>query len=202
MPAVMISISGYSQSYHKKALEYYYMGCDMMEKNNYQVAVNDFAEAISIDPLFKEAYENRGVARFRLNDIRGAIEDYNEALEMDPNDFSTYGRRGWAKYVIRDYPGAIEDLTMAVQGAKYLDKYYNMRGEARYQLRDYEGAIADFSRVTKSFAAIRSEKATAYFWRAMSLIELGQKDNACSDLHMAARKGYMKAYEVLRVICE
>jgi tetratricopeptide (TPR) repeat protein len=192
----------HGQPYNKRAVEYFYMGCEMMAKNNFMVAVNDFTMALEIDPWLKQAYENRGVAKYYLQDMEGAIEDYSKALEIDPDDYNTYGRRGWARYMIRDYKGAIEDLTLAVKGVKNMDKYYTMRGEAKYRLGDIEGATDDFTWVIKSFGSDRSEKAKAYFWRGLIKIELAQKESACADLKKAAKKGFLKAYEILQAYCE
>jgi tetratricopeptide (TPR) repeat protein len=202
LTAMMICSAGNAQPYNNRAVEYFQMGCEMIARNNFRVAINDFTEALNYDPWLKQAYENRGVAKFYLQDMEGAIEDYSKALEMDPYDYSTYGRRGWAKYMIKDYNGAIADLTFAIRGVKYIDKYHNMRGEVKYRLGDFEGATADFTWVIKSNGSERPEKAKAYFWRGIIGIELGQKENACTDLHKAARKGFKKAWEILQAYCE
>lgn len=202
MAVAWFSFSGYGQTNVSKAIDYYNMGCDMVARKNYKVAITDFTEALKRDPEFKQAYENRGVSRYYLLDFEGAIEDYSKALEIDPADYSTYGRRGWTKYAVKDYKGAIEDLTHAIAGVKDEDKYYNERGEAKYMLRDYEGAIDDFSKVINSFGTLRFEKSKAYFWRGLSEIEMGQKDIGCGDLHKAAKKGFEKAFEVIKGYCE
>lgn len=197
----LISFAGYSQTYNKNAKEFSIKGNDKISRKEYSGAIEDFSNAIKYDPGFKQAYENRGVARFYLQDFSGAIEDYTIALELDPNEYTTYGRRGWAKFYLNDYKGAVDDLDKAVQGSSDKYRYYNFRGEAKFRLKDFEGAIADFNIVIGSRAVGKEQKSKALFWRGMINISLGQKDIGCPDLKKAAKSGYPMAGEAVKINC-
>ena len=47
----------------------------MIYLENYNLAIRDFTEAIRLDSGFVQAYENRGVAKYYLNDYSGAIDN-------------------------------------------------------------------------------------------------------------------------------
>jgi tetratricopeptide (TPR) repeat protein len=199
---LMISFAAYGQTFNENARNLFKMGTQKVADKNYTGAIEDFTNAIKADPRFKQAYENRGVAKFYLEDIAGAIEDYSKALDIDPNDYTTYGRRGWAKFYLHDYTGAISDLDKAVYGSKDRFRYCNFRGEAKFRLRDFEGAIDDFTRVIRSLSSDREQKGKAYYWRGEISIIQGKKDSGCTDLKKAARAGYPGAAEALKDKCD
>ena len=51
---------------------------------DYAGAIEDYTQAIELDPKFAEAYFNRGNAKHSSGDYAGAIEDYTKAIELDP----------------------------------------------------------------------------------------------------------------------
>ncbi|MEA5532191.1 tetratricopeptide repeat protein, partial [Dolichospermum sp. UHCC 0684] len=53
-------------------------------------AVEDYNQALRLNPNQGEAYYNRGLARKILGDLEGAIEDYNQALRLNPNQGEAY----------------------------------------------------------------------------------------------------------------
>ncbi len=78
---------------------------------DYSGAIEDFTEAIEMDPQISSAYNNRGFAKQKLNDYSGAIADFTAVLGMDENDETALLNRGIANTKIKDYSGAISDLT-------------------------------------------------------------------------------------------
>lgn len=198
---LFFSSAVYCQTNNLKAKKYFDSGCDEVSKKVYAAAVTDFSVAIELDPYFVQAYENRGVARFYLQDYKGAIDDYDKALQINPTDYNTLGRRGWAKFYLQDYQGAVADFTVSVEGSSDKSRFLNMRGQAKYRLQDYDGANADFSEVIKSWSSGNDEKGKAYYWRGMIEIEVGRKDSGCTDLTKARKSGYAAADEEIKRHC-
>ena len=62
-------------------------------------AMNDFNEALKIDPGYKNAYLNRGIVKIDMLDYDGAIADFNFTLSLDPKSGEAYYYRGnaWSK---------------------------------------------------------------------------------------------------------
>lgn len=44
------------------------------------IELNDYSKAIELDPDYANAYTNRGVAKYKLNDIGGACKDFRKAI--------------------------------------------------------------------------------------------------------------------------
>ena len=80
------------------------------------------AETVTvIDPFTANAYNNRGLARFKKNDFPGAIEDYDQALKIRPGLASVYLNRAAAKRSNGDMQGAMQDLNGNEQTKKHLN---------------------------------------------------------------------------------
>jgi tetratricopeptide (TPR) repeat protein len=73
------------------------------------------------------AYNNRGLARYRLGDKQGAVADYNQALRIDPNHVNAYYNRGLARRGLGDKQGAIQDFQKAA------DLYQKQGDKDNYQ---------------------------------------------------------------------
>ncbi|HEY4788200.1 MAG TPA: tetratricopeptide repeat protein, partial [Bacteroidales bacterium] len=74
-----------------------------------------------------EEYNDKGDAKFILQDYAGAIECYNKATELNPNLALAYGSRGFVKNILCDYTGAIKDITKAIElnpNYKYNYEFY------------------------------------------------------------------------------
>ena len=59
----------------------------------YQLAIDDYNEAIRLKPDYANAYNNRGSAYSRLGQYQLAIEDYNEAIRIKPDYTLVYKNR-------------------------------------------------------------------------------------------------------------
>ena len=70
-------------------------------------AVEDFTQAIELDPSSAKAYEDRGFAKLILGDNEGAIKDAAQAIKLSPNFALAYFTRGYAKLRLGDNEGAI-----------------------------------------------------------------------------------------------
>ena len=64
----------FASAYYNRGNAYYY-------KRNYDKAVEDYTEAIRLNPNYVDVYENRGSAYTAAK----AINDYTEAIRIKPN---------------------------------------------------------------------------------------------------------------------
>jgi len=67
----------------------------------YQLAINDYSEAISLKPYDAWVYVLRGGTYNSLAQRQLAIEDFDEAIRLKPDYAEAYSKRG-ASYVIQD----------------------------------------------------------------------------------------------------
>jgi len=84
------------------------------EERDYQKAIDNFNEAIKLDPLYATAYGNRGIVYSKLGEYQKAIEDYNKAIEIYPNYTKAYFNRGSTYVKLEDYQQALKDYNKAI----------------------------------------------------------------------------------------
>ena len=54
----------------------------------------DFDKAIKLDPANPVTYNNRGIAKCRLNQLEAAMSDFDKAIELKPDAAIAYNNRG------------------------------------------------------------------------------------------------------------
>ncbi len=128
----------------ENASAYISRGLAKLEEKSYDQAIEDFNEAIRLDPKDALAYNNRGLAWLAKESYDQAIEDFNEAIRLDPKDASAYSSRGWAFLAKKDYDRAIEDFDKAIRLDPKDASAYSSRGSAFLAKKDYDRAIEDF----------------------------------------------------------
>jgi tetratricopeptide (TPR) repeat protein len=115
-------------------------------EDDFRGAIDNYTQAIRLNPSFAAAYINRGLSRFGLQDFQGAIADYTQAIRLNPNFAYAYADRGSARFQLKDFQGAIADCNQAIRlNPSFADPYIR-RGEAYYWLSDYQRALADSDR--------------------------------------------------------
>ena len=63
-------------------------GLREMKAAEYKQALEDFGDAVLLDPNLAEAYHQRAIARYHTGDTAGAILDLKAALQHEPRDFT------------------------------------------------------------------------------------------------------------------
>ncbi|MCD4656122.1 MAG: hypothetical protein K8S87_01120 [Planctomycetes bacterium] len=117
----------------------------------YDSAFNEFNRAITIEPMYANAYGNRGWIYYKYkNEPEKAFADYNKAIMLDTNLEYVYNNRG-VLYMehFKNNNLAISDFSKAlvIKPGYYL-AYVN-RGLAKRRNREYHKAIADFLQAIK-----------------------------------------------------
>jgi len=137
-------------------------------RNDNDMAIEEFTQAIRINPNFIIAYVNRGKAYTRKGMYEMAIQDYTSAIRLDPNDPDVYTNRGKAYAYIGMNDYAIEDCTIALRldpNFRYAHFTYTTRGVAYYNKGMYEHAIKDYTqaiRFSPNYALAYHNSGTAY----------------------------------------
>ena len=139
---------------------------------DYESAVSDLTQYLSVDSTSAIAYWVRGVCRSKLNKFDASlganvgmktvnvISDFTEGIKCNPSN-------------------------------AYL--YYN-RANVYVQRKDYESAISDYTKAIE----IDSNLPEAYYNRGMAYIHTGKKAEGIADLSKAGELGLYTAYSVLK----
>jgi formylglycine-generating enzyme required for sulfatase activity len=109
------------------ALECFKSGYE--KRNDPQGALADYNQAISFDPNYAEAYNNRGnLKKDKLNDPQGALDDYNQAISLNPKYAAAYYNRASLKDKLNDTQSALADYDQALSlNPNYASVYGNRR---------------------------------------------------------------------------
>ena len=92
---------------------FYNLGNAYSAKGNHHQAIEDYSEAILLDPNHGWAYNNRCWSRGLLRQSTEALQDCNEALRLLPDRPAILDSRALAYWQLGDLDRAREDLARA-----------------------------------------------------------------------------------------
>ncbi|MBE8969364.1 serine protease [Nostocales cyanobacterium LEGE 12452] len=153
----------------------------LSQKSNSTAAINDFSQAIALDPKSSIAYYNRANARYKMGDKEGAVADYNEAIRFNPNNAIAYYNRGVVRYYLGDKQGAVADFTAVLRFDPYDVSAYYSRGSILRNLKDAQGAFADFDQVVR----LAPNVPHSYFNRALARAMFNDRQGTLADFTQA-----------------
>lgn len=149
---------------------------------NNTAAINDFGQAIQLDPGFLASYLDRGNAEVRLGQFDDAIVDFSRIVKADPNNAIAYSNRGAAYGQLGENNLALADLRRAsAQSPKDAMTEYNL-ASAEGQSGDLKGALADMNKSVANGPSV-------YTYRGRAVIEsaLGNQKSAIKDISVAMK---------------
>lgn len=124
-----------------------YIGLSKYFQNKNEEAIEFYSEAINLDAGKVAFFENRALAKERLQDYPGAIKDYKLALSFGEDPFlnNAIGRLEYWQHNLNE---AIDYYTKAIEGDPNLALYLENRalayeglGNVALAEKDYEAAI-------------------------------------------------------------
>jgi tetratricopeptide (TPR) repeat protein len=168
-------------------------GTAYSSKGDHDHAIQDFTEAIRLNPNYAYTYRNRGIDYHEKGDYDRAIRDYNEAIRLNPNYTSVYALRGDTYNGKGDYDRAIQDLNEAIRLDPNYVRAYDDRGLAYSRKGDYDRAIQNFSEAIR----LNANDASSYYSRGSAYYNKGDYDHAIQDYNEAIRlnPNFTLAYE-------
>lgn len=138
-----------------------FAGCDMLDPEAqrhfdngnkqsdlgyYASAIRSYDRAIEIEPEFKFAYNNRGLAKHENGQYAKAIADFTVAIRLAPDDASaadSYYNRARSFHELGRHEEALADLDMAIELNPDDAAYYYNRAVAKRNLWQREDALID-----------------------------------------------------------
>lgn len=126
------------------------------KKQQYDLAISNFSQAITLAPGRADIYIERGVcyhsAAFNNQNIGSydlAIGDFSQAINIDPNQYSYYRERGISYHNKGHYVFAIADFDKAIQMQPLIGSTYWNRGLS-YQFSNHlDDALDNYSQAVK-----------------------------------------------------
>ncbi len=93
------------------SIAYFNRANTLFAQGKFKESINDFSEAIKLNPKFSVAFYRRGNAYSKLDNQDKAIVDYNTAINLNPKLVPSYKDRAYTYYEMNEKENAVEDLS-------------------------------------------------------------------------------------------
>ncbi len=138
--------------------------------------------AIELDPEYFDAYFNRAVGHFSLQNHQHAVNDLNIAIDLRQDMAQAYYYRGMAHGFLNNFLEAIDDLSLAIELDSDQYSYYFDRGYAFELTQQTELALDDYDMAI----SMNPGYAPAHFYKGMIYRGLEQWEPAAAAFRKAA----------------
>jgi tetratricopeptide (TPR) repeat protein len=150
----------------------------------YEKAIEDFNQALRLDPNNANIYAERGFAYSEIRDYDKAIADFTQAIKLSPNDSRIYYNARGSMYGSKgDFDKAIADYTQAIRLDPNTTRAYYNRGNEYLFNGDFDKAIADFTQAIR----LDPDDYDSYLNRGIAYSNKGDIDKAITDYTQAIK---------------
>ncbi len=152
-------------------------------KSQYDSAITEYTNAITLDSSLVSALTNRGVVYELHHDIPAAIADYSRAIARNPSYAEAYARRAATYKSLGRFTDAHNDYTTAIalgpssypfDPTLHFANAYFGRGMVDYQMGKLPQAVEDYD----SALALSPNHPLAIIDKALALGDMGKYDSA------------------------
>lgn len=166
-----------------RAFTYRREGREKLYDGNSKGAIDDFNQAIKLNPDDANTYSERGWAKKHIGDHAGAIDDFTQIIKLNPDDVNAYRSRGWRKKHIGDHAGALEDFTRVIKLKPDDTQAFQNRAHVKEILGDQDGVIDDWTQSIK----LKPDEPYAYRNRGRTKADMGDYTGAIADYNQALK---------------
>jgi tetratricopeptide (TPR) repeat protein len=124
-------------------------GNAFLKAGDHVSAIEQFSEAIRLNPRCAGAHNNRAAARWELGDHDAAIKDLSEALQIDPHNALALFNRSVMWSHVGNLSDALNDLSDLISVSRKDTEVIAFRGYLYMQQRNFDAAIADYTDVIR-----------------------------------------------------
>ncbi|MBF0277710.1 MAG: tetratricopeptide repeat protein [SAR324 cluster bacterium] len=170
---------------------YLELGRESLQAENLQEALRYFEETLKRQES-SNAYLNRAVTYFHLQQYDQAIADNNRALQIQPKFAGAYHNRGFIYAHLKRYQIAIMDYNEALKhNPRFTNAYYN-RGNAYMLLKQPLKAIEDYKTALK----FKPDYIKVHHNLGLAYLQLKRYEDAIQNFNQAIRfdPEYPEAY--------
>jgi tetratricopeptide (TPR) repeat protein len=147
------------------------------EKGETDRAIQDFDQAISLNPKLYQSFLQRGMAYLNKGDNDHAIQDFGEAIRLNPTYVLGFHNRGIAFWLKGDTDAAMQDFNQAIKLDPKVSQPFYQRGRVYADKGDHNRAIQDFDQTIR----LNPTHLYAITFRGISHLKTGHYDRAIAD---------------------
>jgi tetratricopeptide (TPR) repeat protein len=118
-------------------------GSGRRRKRELDRAIQDYDQAIALEPNYASAFLSRGAAYYGKRELDRAIRDFDQAIGLDPNNALAFDSRGRAYGDAGEYDRAIQDFDQAIKLDPNNAPAFGNRCLARATLNRLQKAVVD-----------------------------------------------------------
>lgn len=149
-----------------------------VELENYDEAIINCNEVIKINPEYANAYNNRGMAKFRQNKFNEAEKDISMAIKLNPKEVGNINNLGDVYIIQKEYIKATLQYQKVLKLDKENFKALNDLGFIKNEQTKY---LEGLKYLNKAIKVSKIESPNPYGHRAYSHIMLGNLNEAKKD---------------------
>jgi len=124
----------------KESRKYNNLGVTSFHNGAYEMARDQFLQAVNLDPDFAEAYNNLGLTHTELSDEEKATDAFKRAVEINPSLQAAYNNLGYVLYKQGNYEQAVEMYNEALGRSTKNGLAYTNLGNACFKLGQIDKA--------------------------------------------------------------
>jgi len=168
-------------------------------EGNAKGGLRDADKALALDENDADAWYNRGWALYQGGDLDAALKSVRKALDVHPGFPEALYLSGVIKGARYDEAAGVEEIAEALAMKPSIPGGLMSLAVLLFEDKRYEDAIPKFTEV---IASDSTELAAAYYYRADSYYNLGDKESACSDWLRSMRMGDKDAAFIKKNYCD
>jgi Tfp pilus assembly protein PilF len=124
----------------KEAKKLNNLGVTSFHNGEFEMARDQFMEAVALDPRFSESWNNLGLVHTELQEEESATEAFSKAIELNPELSAAYNNLGYIFYKQGSYDQAIEMYNQALGRSCDNSSAYTNLGNAYFKRGNHEDA--------------------------------------------------------------
>lgn len=177
-----IPTAGSEQPPTPEALRFIDEARGLIERRQFEDAIERLNAAIHLSPRYPDAYLFRGNAFEGAEKLQEALADHKKAAELRPSYKQAWFEQSRILDRLEQYDLTIRAATKAIEIDPEFWQAWLGRGRANYYLKLDEQALPDLDRAIE----INPKFPDAYHYRALTHLRLYQFDEAIADRRKAA----------------
>ncbi len=168
-------------------------------ERNAKGGLRDADKALTLDPTDADAWYNRAWALYLGGDQEAALKSVRKAMDFEPQFPEALYLSGVIKGSRYDEKAGVEEIAEALSLKPSIPGGLMSLAVLLYEDKRYADAIPKFTEV---IASDTTELSAAYYYRADSYYNIGDKDNACADWLRSMRLGDKDAAFIKKNYCD
>ena len=118
-------------------------------QGNFDAAINDYDQAISLNPDFARPFNNRGFAYLKKGDYDRALKDFDQAIKLKSDYGRAFANRAEVHQLRHDYQSAVRDYDTRNPVQPEMGAVWNGRCWTRAIMGELQPALADCNKALR-----------------------------------------------------